>query len=264
MGMLGSGLDSLVASQVFFPEKELAATPDQLGLEYQDQWLTTQDGVRLHAWWLPAPRAATVLLFCHGNAGNISHRLDNLARLRDRGLALFIFDYRGYGRSQGSPSEKGLYLDVEAAYQAARERARELGARLVVFGRSLGGIAACRVASRPEVAGLILESSFPDLGSMAARHFPLPGLGRALSGRFNARADLARARVPLLFFHGDRDDIVPIELGRRLFAAAPGPKSFVTLAGAGHNDTYLVGGESYFQRIDSFLDSLPRPGGQRP
>ncbi len=264
MGVMGSGLDRLVASQVFFPERELAATPDQAGLEYEDQWLTTGDGVRLHAWWLPAPGAETVLLFCHGNAGNISHRLDNLSRFRDRGLSLFIFDYRGYGRSQGTPSEQGMYRDVEAAYAAARQRARDTGARLVVFGRSLGGIAACRVASRPGVAGLILESSFPDLGAMAALHFPLPGLGRALARRFNARADLERVTVPLLFFHGDRDDIVPIELGRRLFQAAAGPKRFVTLTGAGHNDTYLVGGEPYFEQIDGFLDSLPRPQEERP
>lgn len=260
MGLLSTGWDSLVESQIFFPDKGLEALPGDYSLAFEDQWINTSDGQRIHAWWIPAPDAKTVMLFCHGNAGNISHRLDNLARLHKLGLSVLIFDYRGYGRSSGSISEKGMYLDVEAAYEAAARRAQDSGARLVVFGRSLGGVAACRVGGRPDMAGLILESTFPNLGAMAKLHFPLPGLEGKLSRRFCAESDIKNVTAPILFFHGDRDGIVPHELGRRLYRAASDPKEFVTLKGAGHNDTYLAAGQPYWQKIKDFIASLPPKG----
>lgn len=252
----GMAWDSFIESQIFFPDKVLVADPGDLGLAYEDQWITTEDGVRLHAWWLPAKDAQTVLVFFHGNAGNISHRLDNLRHLNTWGLSVLIFDYRGYGQSQGSISEKGLYADSRAAYEAGLARARDNGCRLALFGRSLGGVAAVSVADRPEAAGVILESTFTNLGDMAKRHFPLPGVGK-LKNRFNSLGRIESVSAPKLFIHGDRDDIVPFELGQRLFQAAPEPKTWLTLKGAGHNDTYDVGGKAYFQAIRGFLDRLP-------
>ncbi|MEW5910954.1 MAG: alpha/beta hydrolase [Thermodesulfobacteriota bacterium] len=257
LGVMMSACASIVDSQIFFPERELQATPQQLGLAYEDVWLTAGDGTRLHGWYLPAPGARHLVLFCHGNAGNISHRLDNLARLRAVGLACFIFDYRGYGRSQGSPSEAGMYLDAEAAFDWAQAQAAGQGGRVVIFGRSLGGVAAVYLATVRRPAGLILESTFTNLGDMAKSFLPLPGLGPWLGKRFNSLARAPRVQAPVLMLHGDRDDIVPLALGRALFAALPEPKQFVLLPGAGHNDTYLQGGEAYFQRLKAFVEQIP-------
>jgi len=255
----GMAWDSFIESQIFFPDKVLVGDPGSFGLAYEDQWIETEDGLRLHAWWLPAAGARTVLVFFHGNAGNISHRLDNLRHLQAWGLSVLIFDYRGYGKSQGSISEKGLYADSRAALQAGLKRARENNCRLALFGRSLGGVAAVSVADQPQVAGVILESTFTNLGDMAKVHFPLPGVGR-LRNRFNSLGRIPGVRAPKLFIHGDRDDIVPFELGQRLYQAAKEPKTWLTLTGAGHNDTYDLGGEAYFQKVREFLDRLPTSG----
>ena len=252
------GFDSFVNSQVFYPDRENAGDPGVLGISFRDEWIQTPDGTRLHAWWLPAKGAGTVLLFCHGNAGNITHRLDNLALLNRAGVSVLIFDYRGYGKSQGKIDERGFYEDTLAALARARELARGEKARLVVFGRSLGGIAASRVAAEKGVAGVILESTFTNLGDMAKSIYPLPGLGGLLAGRLAADRFLQNAAVPLLFLHGDCDDIVPLELGRKLYETAKAPKEFMVVEGAGHNDTFQVMGEKkYAERIRAFLDGLP-------
>jgi len=246
------GCDGFIESQIFFPEKGHYAQPAAFGLDSQDVALTTSDGLDLHGWHIPSPGAKNLLLFCHGNAGNISHRLDNLARLHQAGVAVFIFDYRGYGLSQGSPSEKGMYLDAEAAWDWAAKQAGQQGGEVVIFGRSLGGVAAVYLASRHRPAGLVLESTFTDLGAMAKTFFPLPGMGKWLGGRFNSLGRAARVKCPVLMLHGDADDIVPYKLGQELYAALPAPKAFVTLPQAGHNDTYLVGGPAYFQLLAAF------------
>lgn len=252
MFAFGGGLTRIIESQIFFPDQTLVATPAQAGLAFEDVDLTTSDGLRLHGWFIPGPDpAAPVVLFCHGNAGNISHRLDNLKRLHQAGLASLIFDYRGYGRSQGRPSEAGLYLDAEAAYGWAKARAEAGGARLILFGRSLGGVAAVHLAERFPCAGAILESTFTHLGDMAVVHFPfIPA--RALKDRFSSLSRIGRVSAPLLFFHGDRDRIVPLRLGQQLFEAAPEPKEFVLLEGADHNDTYLKAGPPYFAKFAAF------------
>mgnify|MGYP000862283345 CR=1 FL=1 len=261
MGLFSAGCRGFVESQVFFPERRLEATPAAAGLCYEDLWLTTSDHTRLHAWLVPADQARFLVLFCHGNAGNISHRVDNLRRLRDLGLSCLIFDYRGYGQSQGKPDEAGFFLDAEAALAKAQELAPRQRQRLVIFGRSLGGIAAVHAAARASQAGhppagLILESTFTHLGDMAKSLFPLPLLGPALAGRFSAQERIPRVACPILFFHGDRDQIVPFDLGRKLFDHAPSPKQWVTLPGAGHNDTYLVAGPAYWQTWREFLGGL--------
>ncbi|UCE82640.1 MAG: alpha/beta hydrolase [Deltaproteobacteria bacterium] len=245
-----------VESQVFFPDKSIVQTPADFGLGFDDIWFDSSDGVRLHGWLVSASPPSRLLLFCHGNAGNISHRLDNVRLLQQRGISVFIFDYRGYGRSNGRISEKGFYLDSEAAYQVARKWAEGNKAKLIVFGRSLGGIAATHLGATQDCDGLILESTFTNMGAMAGAHYPLPFAERLFKHRLNAVGEIAQVSAPILFFHGDDDRIVPIRLGRQLYEAAPNPKEFVTLPGAGHNDTYFVGGKEYFDKLVAFLDKL--------
>ena len=256
LGFISGCWNWFVESQVFFPDTTIEKTPVDFSLPFEDVWFTSSDSVRLNGWLIPASSPNRLLLFCHGNAGNISHRLDNVRLLYSMGISVFIFDYRGYGLSQGSISEKGFYLDSEAAYEVAREWAEKHGAKLVIFGRSLGGIAATHLGATKRCDGLILESTFANMGAMASAHFPLPFAETLLKHRLNAAGQIVQVRVPILFFHGDRDKVVPIKLGRKLFEAAPNPKEFVVIPGAGHNDTYFVGGSAYFKKIESFFGNL--------
>ncbi len=258
MGLLTIGCDRFIESQVFFPDKRLTHTPAEAGLEFEEVWFEAGDQTRLHGWWMPGQEGQPVLLFCHGNAGNISHRLDNIVRLHRLGVSVLTFDYRGYGLSQGRVSEKGFYLDAVAAQAQARRRADSRRAKLVVFGRSLGGVAATYIGAHHPCDGLILESTFTHLGAMARVHFHLPFLESGLKKRFRAVEWIGRVEAPVLFIHGDQDDIVPLDLGRALFQAANQPKEFYVLQGAGHNDTYLVGGEAYFAKLRAFWEALPK------
>jgi fermentation-respiration switch protein FrsA (DUF1100 family) len=254
LGFTLLGCDNFIDGQVFFPQRKHDGQPADFGLASREVNFTTADGLRLNGWYLPAPGAVNLLLFCHGNAGNISHRLDNLRLLHRAGIAVFIFDYRGYGLSRGKPSEAGMYQDAEAAWLWAREQAESQGGRVVIFGRSLGGVAATYLAAGHQPAGLILESTFTNLGAMAKSLMPLPGLEGWLKGRFNSLDRAPSVGCPVLMLHGDRDRTVPYRLGQKLFEALPQPKRFITLPGAGHNDTYVVGGPAYFDRLARFVD----------
>ena len=246
---------------LYFPERELAATPSEAGLAYEDVSFTTEDGISLHGWFVPGRGDVTWLWF-HGNAGNISNRLGNLELLHDRlGVNVFLFDYRGYGQSQGTPSEKGLYLDAEAALAYLNSRADVRSDRIVYFGRSLGGAVAVDLAGHQPAYGLILESPFPSVSFVARGAYPFLPAGfvrRILRARYDALSKIAGVTVPVLVLHGDKDDIVPLDGGRLLFEAAREPKQFHVIPGAGHNDTYIVGGEPYFALLASFLERLAR------
>ena len=246
---------------IYFPVKGLDADPSQVGLEYEDVTFLARDGVELHGWFTPGERSGTLVWF-HGNAGNISHRLDNLKLLHDAlGYSILLFDYRGYGRSQGRPSELGTYLDAEATLAYLATRGDVVMEETVYFGRSLGAAVAVEMATRHRPAGLILESAFPSIPYMARRAYPLLPIWPLLRTRYDSQAKIADVKSPLLMLHGDRDDIVPIDAGRRLFDAATGPKEFYTIRGAGHNDTYQVGGQAYFDALRSFVDRAPRTAG---
>ncbi len=225
-------------------------------LPLEDVWFRSTDGTPLFGWYAGSSGTPGVLLWCHGNAGNIIHRLENLAELHRLGLSVFLFDYRGYGRSSGKPSEDGLYQDALAAHAYLTEK-REISARrIVVFGRSLGAAVAGEVASRRPAAGLILESAFPSVAALAKAHyFGLPA-HLLLRARFNLADRLRDIHVPILVVHGDRDDIVPIEMGKQVFEAAHEPKSLFIIPGANHNDTYVVGGKPYFQRLRRFVEGV--------
>lgn len=239
---------------IFVPDSVLIGTPDQWGLEYEDVELSTADGTKLHGWYVPGPRPETLLWF-HGNAGNISHRLDNLRLLHDQvGTAVFLFDYRGYGRSRGQPSERGLYEDARAALRHLLEDRAIPRENVIYFGRSLGSAVAIALATETMPRGLILETPFASVRAMARSLFgPLAVIAPS---SFDNLSKIGQLNCPKLFIHGDADSIVPYVQGRELFEAAPPPKAFYTIRGADHNDTYVVGGPTYFRRFREFVDKL--------
>jgi fermentation-respiration switch protein FrsA (DUF1100 family) len=240
---------------IFHPDKSIYQTPGEAGLIFDDVYFLTTDGVRLNGWYIPYPGAHKTLLWFHGNAGNISHRVRNIRLLHDNlGINMLIFDYRGYGRSAGKISESGTYLDGIAAVEFLGRRYHVPPRKLVIFGRSLGAAVAAETATRFEVLALILESPFVSVPEMAGAVFPLLPVGPLLTTQYNTLEKVKRVKSPLLILHGDRDEVVPFSQGRKVFEAAAEPKRFYTIAGAGHNDTYLVGGNAYFAALRAALE----------
>lgn len=255
---------SLLDRLVFQPSPGVDLQPEALGIEAREVHPVAEDGVRLHGFFLPAAGEPTglALLFLHGNAGNASHRLPDAARLAAQGFAVLLPDYRGYGLSEGRPDEAGVHADARAALFWL-EREGFPPEQVVVFGRSLGGAIAVELARGRPLAALVLESTFTSVADMAREMIGV-GLGPLLRGRFDAASAIGEIRAPLLMLHGDRDEIVPFELGRRLFERAPEPKTFETLRGAGHNDTSAVGGQAYFARLRAFAVEAARRGRAEP
>ncbi|MBT5472205.1 MAG: alpha/beta hydrolase [Nitrospina sp.] len=227
--------------------------PQSMGLNVQDVNFQSEDGIKLHGWFVASPNARATLLWFHGNAGNLSHRLDNIQRLLPLNINIFIFDYRGYGKSEGAPDEKGIYRDSLAAYNKVLELEGVSVDSLFLFGRSLGGICAVETALNNPARGLILESVFTSAADMSRKIFPLFPLGWAIRSKLDAIGKVAQIKLPKLILHGDRDEIVPFDLGRKLYDAAADPKIFYTIEGAGHNDTYIMGGHDYYQALDGFI-----------
>jgi fermentation-respiration switch protein FrsA (DUF1100 family) len=222
----------------------------------EDVSFIADDGVRLHGWFFPSNKSNTTLLWFHGNAGNITHRLDNVKMLKRLNLNIFIFDYRGYGKSEGEPNEKGIYLDSQAAYDWLIKIKKIIPRNIILFGRSLGGAFAIEVASKNSAAGIILESVFPSAKKMAKEMFPVLPLSWAIKSRFDSIGKIPNLKLPKLFLHGTVDEVVPYKLGRELFSAATEPKIFYAIKGAGHNDTFLQGGTDYFNVIAQFIKSI--------
>lgn len=230
------------------------------GLPLEEVWLRAEDGTRLFGWYVENPAAPAVLLWCHGNAGNIIHRLHNLAELYRTGFSVFLFDYRGYGRSEGRPSEEGVCLDALAAHRYVTATRRVPPERLILFGRSLGAAVAGDLAVKRPAAGLVLESPFPSVAAVVRAHyFGLP-LHWLLGSDFDLLGKLRLISIPVLVIHGDRDDIIPLDLGRAVFEAAREPKSLYVIPGADHNDTYVVGGQPYFRRLRQFAEQVTSAG----
>ena len=241
---------------IFHPAASLERTPADVGLNFEDVFFTTRDGVRLHGWFVPHRNAHSTLVWFHGNAGNISHRVENIKLLHELvRVNVFIFDYRGYGRSDGRPSEQGTYLDGEAALELIGNKlGDENRKKLILFGRSLGAAIATEMATRFVSQALILESPFVSIAEMARTILPFFPIGPFLQTQYNVGERIKKIRGPLLVLHGDRDEIVPIEQGKKVFDAAPEPKTFLPIAGAAHNDTYIVGGKNYFRQLKDFID----------
>jgi uncharacterized protein len=244
---------------IYFPFRALEAEPKALGLRHEEVMLAAEDGVRIHAWWLPLPEARLTVLLCNGNAGNMSFRLDRAQQMQRRlGVSVLLFDYRGYGRSEGRADEQGTYRDARAAWRFLVEEKRVPPEQVVLFGESLGAAVAVQVALERKAAALVLESAFTSIPDMARSAYPfLPPVGPLIRTRYETITKVPKLGLPLLVLHGERDEIVPIAQGRRLFEAAGGPKRFFAIPGAHHNDTYLAGGEEYWQVLGAFLNGLP-------
>jgi len=236
---------------IFFPDDDLIATPADIRLPFEDIELPVAGGETTHGWLVPGPADITLIWF-HGNAGNISHRLDNLRLLHDLvGATVAIIDYGGYGRSTGTPSETRMFADARATRRFVIDHGTD-PERLVYFGRSLGSAVALDLAVDQPPAKLILETPFTSLRAMAETLFPR-ALAKLVPQQFDNLAKIGRVRCPLLFLHGDRDEIVPFAHSLELFEAAPQPKQFHRIHGATHNDTYIVGGAEYFETIRNFI-----------
>lgn len=236
------------------PGRDLAATPLDAGMDYEELDLETDDGVMLHGWFVPG-RSSRVLIFFHGNAGNISHRLESIRQFHDLGLSVLIVDYRGYGQSGGRPTEAGMYRDAEAVWRYLVDQRAVSPGEIIVFGRSLGASVAARLAARHDPLALVVESAFTSVPDVAADIYPwLPV--RLLSRVSHATRDYVREiRCPVLVVHSRDDEIIPVRHGRQIFEAAPEPRSFLELRGT-HNDAYIRDERRYLRGLSQFLDSL--------
>jgi len=239
---------------LFFPTRPLAAAPRDFGLEADELSVVTEDGVRLHGWRIRgAGRRA--LLFFHGNAGNAADRLERAKILNGLfGLDVFLVDYRGYGRSEGAPSEEGLYRDARAVSRAAIDAGFRPD-QIVVFGESLGSAVAIDLASRWPCAGLVAETPFLSVPAVARVHYPFVP-SALVRNRFDNLSKISSVAAPKLFIVAENDEVVPPAHGRRLFEAASGAREIFVIPGAHHNDTYVVGGEAYWKAWERFLGGL--------
>jgi fermentation-respiration switch protein FrsA (DUF1100 family) len=242
---------------LYFPDKEMVMTPATMRLEFEDIDFRASDGTRLHGWYLPGEEGQPLVLFCHGNAGNISHRVDNLRLLRELGLSVFIFDYRGYGQSEGKASEEGTYADMRGALNWLKEQGWS-ARQMIYFGRSLGAGIALQLALEDPPAGLVLESPFTSIEAIGKHHYPLLWLlaGWTLDARYDNLLKIDQLKAPLLIFHGERDNIIPTRMGRELYERASQPKQFYPIPQAGHNDTYDMGGAEYWQQWQGFVRNI--------
>jgi len=251
----GYGLLYFMASRsVYFPSKYPEGLWDwQAQLRAVDVWLDTPDGVRIHGWLVNRPAARFVTLFLHGNAGNITDRYSHIREITAAGSSILMLDYRGYGKSNGRPTEKGIYTDAETAYDHLVKSGYR-AEQIILHGESLGTAVTVDLASRRQCAGVVLEAPFTS-GKDVARTV-LPVIGPMLTWSFDSREKIGRIHAPMLFIHGNRDEIIPLRLGQALFAAAPEPKSFWIVPGAGHNNIVETAGESYRERLQSFYEGL--------
>ncbi len=241
---------------IFFPDRTLQASPEIVGLSYEEVRFPSADGVSLHGWFLPGKKGMPLLLFAHGNAGNISHRIDNLVHFQKLGLSVFIFDYRGYGLSEGQISEQGSYDDIRGALVWLEKRGWK-SQQMIYFGRSLGAGVVLQLALEMPPGGLVLESAFSSVARMGWHHQPLSYAlfgWWALSSRYDNLGKISQLHCPLLLFQGDRDRIVPPKMAHQLFARARQPKTLYLIPGAGHNNTYEVGGKAYWGQWRDFIE----------
>jgi fermentation-respiration switch protein FrsA (DUF1100 family) len=264
IALAGYGLLAWGASKsLYYPMRYPAGdwgVQAEIGAE--DVWLRARDGVKLHAWWVPAPGAALATLHLHGNAGNVTHRDLSAATIREAGSSVLLLDYRGYGRSEGKPGESGLYRDADAAYEWLIGKGYT-PTQIILHGESLGTAVAAELASRRQSAGVILEAPFTSARAVAGR--VLPVIGPLLISGFDTKSRLSKVRVPVFIVHGDADEVIAYEFGQELYLAASEPKRFWTIRGATHNDLHIAGRGEFVARLRDYYRSLSpvdvRPGG---
>lgn len=241
---------------VYFPQigREMAATPLAYGLSFEPVTLATDDGEKLAAWWVPVDDAAGTVLIFHGNAGNISHRVDYLRMFNQLGYASLIIDYRGYGQSTGAPSEGGTYRDAEAAWSWLTKTRGVAPGDIVLLGESLGGAVAAWLAARVAPRGLILASTFTSVPELGAQVYPFLPVRLISRFSYNTREAVTAVKAPVLVAHSRDDDIIPFAHGAALFEAAHEPKRFLEMRG-GHNDGFLFMRDEWVAQLAAFLES---------
>jgi fermentation-respiration switch protein FrsA (DUF1100 family) len=237
---------------IYFPQSRFDFTPEEFRLQYKEAYFNTEDGNQLHGWFFPAEKDGPVILHFHGNAGNISHRLDLVQPFLGKGFSVFLVDYRGFGKSSGRPSEPGLYKDGLAAWSYLVEKERIAPERIMLHGQSLGAAVAIEVALQKKVRGLVIESAFTSTKDMAKTMALFALFSPVFPAHYNNLEKIPRVCVPKLVIHGERDEIVPFAMGQKLFEAATDPKFFYPVKDAGHNDVFVVGGEKYLEVLSEF------------
>ncbi len=251
----------MITSMIFFPDKTYYEKPESYGLQAEDVFLKTVDGVKIHGWWFEAEKPQGALLFFHGNAGNISGRLEKAAGWVRRGFSVFLLDYRGYGRSEGSlQSGQDILRDAEAAYLWLTEKKQQPPERLFVYGESLGTYPAIRLAAERRVAAVLLEAPFTSFADLAGLHYAaIPSfLADQMLGdfRFPNIEYISAVKAPVYFIHGTQDETCAYAMGEKLFELAPEPKGFFSIPGGGHNDLPYAAGEDFWEKPVQFLQSL--------
>jgi uncharacterized protein len=248
------GMRFFEESLIFVPSDSASGVWNPPGLAVEDAWFPSDDGVKLHGWYLGKEQPRAVILFCHGNGGNVTDRAEDIAELHDRvGTSVLVFDYRGYGRSEGRPSERGVLADARAARAWLARRAQIPEDRIVLMGESIGGAVAVDLAC-DGARGLVLENTFSSLPDVAAHHLRWLPVRWLMRTRFDSRAKIAAYHGPLLQSHAERDTIVPLRFGERLFEAANGPKEFILYSGRDHNEGRPA---NYYDKLVKFLDGCP-------
>lgn len=244
---------------IFHPSSRMIDTPERLGLVWTEHRVETSDGISLHGWMVGDPEELPVVVYSHGNAGNISGRVEIAGEIAEQGAAVFLYDYRGYGRSEGEPSEPGIYDDGESVVYYLRQQLNVPEERMIFYGRSLGGAVAARQSAEFTGAGLVLDSAFINGKEIASDLYPfIPGF--LVSIRFPVDEDLQRSAVgKVMVMHAQNDRIISIRHGKELYRIADEDDSksasFVELRG-GHNSSFIESREIYAQRWAEFLSKI--------
>jgi uncharacterized protein len=253
--------DSLAAverSLIFAPSRYPAGNWNPAGLKFEDAWFASADGVRLHGWYVPHAHPRAVVLYCHGNGGNVADWAGAARELHDRvAVSVLLFDYRGYGRSDGTPTEAGVLADARAARAWLAQRAGIAESQIVLMGRSLGGAVAVDLAANDGARALVLESTFTSLPDVGQTMYPLLPVRLLMRTELDSAAKIARYHGPLLQSHGTADRLIPYPIGRRLFDKANEPKQFIPIAGCDHNDPQP---DEYYVTLAAFLDRINKGG----
>ena len=242
------------SSLIYHPQQNLWTTPSSAGLEYEDITFATDDNLQLHGWFVPADSAELTVLYFHGNAGNISGRLETIQLLNELNLNVFIFDYRGYGQSQGSPSEQGTYQDALAAWDCLQLKKSVADSNIVIMGRSLGGSIAAWLAARKNPAASVIESTFTSAADLGADLYPWLPVRWMISYDYKTIEHIKKIDSPIFMAHSKDDEIVPYSHGRRLFEAASEPKTFIQLRGS-HGSGFWETGAKYRNGLRDFLEN---------
>jgi fermentation-respiration switch protein FrsA (DUF1100 family) len=250
--ILGAVLYIKQPGLLYRPEKDVSSTPAELGLDFEDVVLGTADGLDLTGWYVPAKEAKLTVLFCHGNGGNIGHRLDSINIFHNLGLNCFIFDYRGYGNSPGKPSEDGTYADAMAAYKWLTEEKKTAAEDIIIFGRSLGGAIAAKLAGRVEARSLVVESAFTSYVDIAKEYCPYMPVRWFARFSYSTIDYIRDVHCPVMLIYSRNDEIVPYKFGLELYEAANEPKEFIEIFG-GHNDCFLASGRIYTEVWERWL-----------